>query len=442
MTPWVLSRRTGVLAAAGLAVLLTAGCGGGGRVPPGAPAPKPGGIARPSTSAAKPAELRDITGEDLCSFVSAQTVAKNIPGAHTSPSTSESSRTGKKVRCTWSRDTTNDKQIIKSRGIDVDVSGYLAPDRDPVESVKKTFQEWKQTAQRKHDEGLRTGSSGTTTYTEPRDLPGVGDEAFSQYNSTDGKLSETMIRLRVGVWQAELSFHGKDVPEDRSTPAKALSDAESTAIATEFAKEIAVKLADDSARGGQQGAGSALCKLLSAATAEKYAPNAKTENHVSTGSVKVTECSWQSSEPQEGGKGLKFRSFGARVEEYGKQGQAIFDDHRKKAKEDHDAGPVHGKGPATEGQTKGEVKDVPGLGQAAYSQVTGNIKYQPGEAGGATVTVLLSGGRIATVSFGGYDGKGLTTSPGQEAGQDRTLQEAEILAAVNAAAKEIIPGLA
>lgn len=97
------------------------------------------------------------------------------------------------------------------------------------------------------------------------------------------------------------------------------------------------------------------------------------------------------------------RGLSARVAEYGERGEAIFADARKAASDAHDAGPVTGKSPALEGMTSGVVRAVPGLGEAAFIQVVGDVELGPGE--------------------------------------DKALTEEHLVAAVTAAANDIVPGL-
>lgn len=370
---------------AGLAALVTAGCG-----VQVTPRTEPGGEPASTTRRVEP---RDVTGEDLCTFVSESTIAAHTGATRTSPSTPRASTTSKRARCEWAGGDVS--AVVAEVAADIPATG------DAVAAARKNLDELRSRYERRAEEG--------TTYAEPRDLTGIGDEAFTQY----GTGGELWLAFRVGVWRAELRFLGSDA----------------MTVLSAFATEIAGELADDTG----MGPGGWLCALLSETTARRYLPDVTTDDRVIRSGARTTECEWSSS--RRDGDRVEVRGLSARVVEYGARGEAIFAEARKVASDAHAAGPT------PEGTTSGAVRDVPGLGAAAFVQVVGDAGLRAGAADHATVRVLLGDGRIAEITYNGFDTEQPPLGRRQRADKDEALTEEHLVAAVTAAAEDIVPGL-
>lgn len=240
----------------GLVLLAAAGCGQDVTAGEAAPSGASG-----EERAAPPPALPDLTGEQVCGLIGEPTMAEYLPAAETTDSTLRSSEELKKAQCDGSSSEGNRRRtftLTVHSALPVHPDGTVANGVDP----EKGAIEWM--------ESMR-GSA-----TAPKDLPGVGDEAFTDFaeDPADGRTSGTAY-LRVGVLSAELDHSGyeRPDPDDRDTVHHLGRDALDAALAA-MSAEIAANLATLSEDPAEPGSpdGDALCATLSEAVVDRYLP--------------------------------------------------------------------------------------------------------------------------------------------------------------------------
>jgi hypothetical protein len=422
----------GAVAGIGLVLLTTVGCGNGVTGGEALPEQKAQGE---SKQQAGTIELPDLSGQQVCDLLSEETLAKHLPKAQTSNSTTASTEIQHSAMC----DAKSLDGGAKSRFLTIEVTAALKAyvDGTVVEdaTAEQAITEWV--------------ASQRAAEQRPEDLADVGDEAFTAVRQdTDGRTEGHGV-FRSGIWGVKIVYHGLDRPnpDDRDNKVYLPKEVLVSGIA-EMSAEIDGNLpglADGS--GGQTNpgelSGDALCSFLSDAVLERHLPEPKTNAHTGTRTEDGSgaTCEWRSAQPRPDSPGLRILTGRVSVQVVTSEPEKTFEDAKQEAREEHDEGPEDAG--ADKGATSEAPKDVPDLGTSAFLVLSRSSPDSQYPVTVAEVVILLPENRIVEVSYGGGDAAELDTgSPGQgDLGTAKPLTDDESTEGLMAMVRDVLAKL-
>ncbi|OLF10266.1 hypothetical protein BLA60_17700 [Actinophytocola xinjiangensis] len=407
------------MAGIGMCVALVAGCGA---VTAGEASPS----ASPEGEAAGTTELPDLTGQQVCDLLSAETLAKYTPDARISNGTVQSTESVKQALCQVSATDGNNFRFLT-----VEVNAVLTVDMngDMVDgtSAETAASDWLASQ--------RAGKPDTA------DLNGVGDEGFTTFvvDEADGR-TEASALFRGGMWGVKAVYHGGDRPnpDDRDNKVYLTREVLIAAL-TEVGTEIATNLPSLTSGGATTApdgdlSGDMLCETLSEALIDRYLPKPKTGT--STSSYGMAECRWNSAVPRPDSPGLRLRNASVTVSAVAQNPEGDYEKAKQDAQEDYADGPD--KDGPSKGATAEAPVDLPDLGTAAFLVVGHSLVPSTS----ARITVLLPGSRLVVITYGGGDAAELDTGDGNtNLGEPAAITTEEATEAAKAMAKEVLSAL-